>query len=171
MSDLLNLDYSKIDTFSLCGIDIDECSLNQAQQQAKKLNLENSTTFIKNDAWNLILPEPVDILTSNGLNIYEHNDERVTNLYRQFHKNIKPKGIFITSFLTPIPLPDSIESSKIDANHACLQRILFSDILEIGFQARRSTQKTIKQLKTAGFKNIKIIPDKAGIFPTITANA
>lgn len=47
--------------------------------------------------------ETFHLIASNGLNIYEPEDDRVIQLYRGFHDALKPGGVLITSALTPPP--------------------------------------------------------------------
>ncbi|MCH9633395.1 MAG: hypothetical protein S4CHLAM7_01200 [Chlamydiae bacterium] len=172
MSDLLTLDYSHANEKSLYGVDVDSQSLHQAAQLAKAYKLSDDTNFFEGDAWNFSLPSPVDVLTSNGLNIYEPDENRVVDLYRQFYHNIKPGGVLITSFLTPPPLsglPTEWNMQSIDPADLRLQRVLFVDILSATWQAYTSTEQTTQQLKDAGFKNIEVIPGKSGMFPTVIA--
>jgi ubiquinone/menaquinone biosynthesis C-methylase UbiE len=161
MGDLLDLDFSGIDDYTLIGIDIDPESLKLAAQIGN-----SKTQFVQADAWNLQLPSPVDVLTSNGLNVYEPDDDKVLALYKSFYEAIKPSGILITSFLTP---QDEWKMDQIPPGDLKLQKIIFSDILAVGWQTFRSTTKTLGQLKLAGFKEVEFIYDKASIFPTAIA--
>ncbi len=172
MSDLLTLDYKSTVDITLYGVDIDRNSIQKAGEQAKACGLADKATFFESDAWKFSLPKPVDVLTSNGLNIYEPDENRVVDLYRQFYQNIKPGGILITSFLTPPPIPGSVtewDLQSINSEDARLQRVLFVDVLGAAWQAYSSTEKTKQQLKDAGFENIEVISGKTGIFPTVIA--
>lgn len=51
--------------------------------------------------------------------------------------------------------------------HALLQKIIFADILDCKWQIFRSKACVVDQLTQAGFQDIRIIEDKASIFPTI----
>ncbi|WP_459583026.1 SAM-dependent methyltransferase [Dickeya oryzae] len=103
MGDLLLLDYSHHQNVRLIGVDLDYQALEAADSLARQQHCDNHITLLQSDAWSLQLPEPVDILTSNGLNVYEQDDERVTNLYRAFNHALKPGGILITSFFDTAP--------------------------------------------------------------------
>ncbi|WP_246867243.1 class I SAM-dependent methyltransferase, partial [Dickeya sp. CFBP 2040] len=103
MGDLLLLDYSHHQDVRLIGVDLDNQALEAAESLARQQHCDNRITLLQGDAWTLQLPEPVDVLTSNGLNIYEPDDEKVTDLYRVFNQALKPEGTLITSFLTPPP--------------------------------------------------------------------
>lgn len=173
MADLLELDYSKVSNFSLVGIDIDLESLDQAESFAKEKKLLDHCQFMTRDAWKLNIEKAFDVITSNGLNIYEPNDERVVELYRQVFKALKPQGRFICSVLTPPPggpVATEWNLEKVNFQDAQLQKLLFADILECKLQVFRSVEKSITQLKEAGFVDIEILYDEAHIFPTIIGN-
>jgi len=98
MDDLLGLDYSNTKNINIVGIDFDNESLELAKINAKTHNLSENTTFLQRDAWNLSEQNEYNILTSNGLNIYEPNGEKLVDLYKEFFKSLKPGGVLITSF-------------------------------------------------------------------------
>ncbi len=162
MSDLLTLDTTDCE---LLGIDIDKESL-------EKVSCDRVIT-IEGDAWTTPLPHQVDVITSNGLNIYEPDETRVIELYRQFYDNLKPGGTLITSFLTPPPALSSDSEwilDKINPEDARLQKVIFADILAATWQVYRTSEETTRQLEIAGFHEIEIIKGKAGIFPTVIAH-
>jgi SAM-dependent methyltransferase len=172
MADLLELDFTNVSHISLTGIDLDPASIEYAKQAAKRLNLSNQCQFFQCDAWDLNIRAAFDLITSNGLAIYEPDDEKVTQLYRGFFEALKPGGYLVTSFLTPPPVPGLQSEWKLDAvnmQDALLQKIVFADILACAWQVFRSEETVKSQLKTAGFDQIEIIYDKAHIFPTIIA--
>jgi hypothetical protein len=172
MSDLLTLDFSSIHDYTLFGVDLDENAITELQSKVQNRNIEGKIELLTADAWQFHLPQKVDVITSNGLNIYETNDTRVVELYRQFYGNLKYGGCLITSFLTEPPgMASELEwvMSEINPNDARLQKILFADILNISWQAYRSTKLTIEQLEKAGFTQVQIISDRAGMFPTVVA--
>lgn len=92
MDDLLRLDFSNVENIKLIGIDLDEHSLTLAHENAANLGKNVMTSFLKKDAWNLNIQERYDVLTSNGLNIYEPDDQKVVALYRQFLFLYSPLG-------------------------------------------------------------------------------
>ncbi|MCC2667045.1 MAG: SAM-dependent methyltransferase [Gammaproteobacteria bacterium] len=172
MGELLYLNFSEINSIQLIGIDYDASTLEDAKKLAKEKNLLEFTTFKKSDAWDLNLKNEFDLISSNGLNIYEPNNEKVIALYQQFYTALKPNGKLVTSFLTPPPgLADDCEwnMKKINPQDLLLQKIIFTDILNLKFQCFRSTKQTTEQLESVGFKNICFIPDTANLFPTVTA--
>lgn len=169
MDDLLTLDYSNTHNIRLVGIDLDKKSLDFAQEQSKQLNISN-VRFIQSDAWKLKNNEEFDITTSNGLNIYEPDDEKVIALYRKFYQALKHRGILITSFLTPPPAMSKESSWKnVNPQDALKQKVIFSDIIGVTWQAFRTENKTRLQLEGAGFEVLDVIYDSQGIFPTIVA--
>jgi SAM-dependent methyltransferase len=172
MRDLINLDFSGIENFKLVGIDLDQRSLELAARLAADSGLTQRVTFFQGDAWEQPFPEQFNLLTSNGLNVYEPNDQRVLHLYQNFYQSLFPGGALVTSTITPPPdvEPNSDwDISHINTDALRLQRILFSDVLQFNFAGLRSASKTEKQLKAVGFDQIEIIWDECRIFPTIVA--
>jgi ubiquinone/menaquinone biosynthesis C-methylase UbiE len=103
MDDLLTLHLSDLQRISFSGIDLDEKSLTLAAANANSKGRSNICNFSQSNAWDLCTFDgSFDILTSNGLNIYEPDDTKVTALYTQFFNVLKPGGILIASFLTPL---------------------------------------------------------------------
>ena len=112
------------------------------------------------------------MISSNGLNIYEPDDQKVTQLYKAFYDALKPGGKLVTSFLTMSPqMSDQFEwnMSEINQDDLLLQKTIFADIIQSKWQCYRSTQKTQQQLESRGFKDIHFIYDRAKIFPTVVA--
>lgn len=171
-ADLLDLNFSQTPHFSIYGIDIDPESLSQSQQIAENVGLSNHCQFLQQDAWALGHEEKFDIITSNGLSIYEPDNKKVVDLYHQFFLALKPNGCLITSFLTPPPIPGTKtewDLKVVNSDHALLQKIVFSDILDCKWQTFRSEESVRSQLLEAGFTEIEVFYDQAHIFPTIVA--
>lgn len=172
LGELLYLDFKDINNIQLIGIDLDPVALSDAKTLANKLNLDNFTKLICGNAWKLNIQDECDLISSNGLNIYEPDDDKILDLYQQFHTALKKGGKLVTSFLTyPPHLSPQCEwtLNKINQEDLLLQRIIFSDILNAKFQCFRSSQQTKEQLELAGFRNIYFLYDKAHIFPTVVA--
>jgi len=172
MSDLLDLDFSSAPNTSLTGIDLDPESIAYAKHYAASLHLDTLCTFIENDAWALSIESAFDLITSNGLAIYEPDDQKVIDLYRGFWVALKPGGCLITSFLTPPPAPGFKTEWKLDAvnmQDVLLQKIVLVDILDSKWQSYRSEEEVKSQLEKAGFIEIEVIYDTAYIFPTVIA--
>ncbi len=152
------------------GIDLDPESLELAKQNAIKRKKYTISDFIQNGAWSLDTTNSYDIITSNGLNIYEPDDDKVTSLYKQFFAALKPRGILITSFLTPPPALSKDSTWKnFNQTDIIKQKALFADILQVKWQSFRTELQTRQQLEKAGFDVIDIIYDQQGMFPTIVA--
>lgn len=172
MGELLYLKFDNIDTLKLVGIDYDESALKDAESLADKLKLRHICEFRQGDAWEMKSQDEFDLISSNGLNIYEPDSTRVTELYRKFYHALKPDGKLVTSFLTPPPaLSESCEWDMTAINQEDLlkQKIIFSDILEVKWHCFCSSDQITEQLKSVGFDNIEFIYDQARIFPTVVA--
>lgn len=169
MDDLLSLDYSNTTNINLVGIDLDESSLELAAQNVIKHDFKN-VSFLKKNAWSLDIESQFNLITSNGLNVYEPDDEQVTLLYKQFYNALKNKGILITSFLTPPPkLTSQSTWNNINSDDAIKQQIIFSEIIQANWQTYRTEEQTRAQLNEAGFEVLNVIYDSKGIFPTVIA--
>jgi SAM-dependent methyltransferase len=168
MNDLLLADLPQDVKF--VGIDLDPESLELAKKNALARNRESASDFIQKNAWHLGTSSAYDIITSNGLNIYEPDDDKVVELYKQFAIALKPRGILITSFLTPPPAL-SKDSTWKNFNQPDLvkQKAIFADILQVKWQSFRTELQTRQQLDKAGFDVIDVIYDQQGMFPTIVA--
>lgn len=172
MGELLYLNYEGIKNIHLIGIDYDANTLKDAELLAKKQNLLPFVMLVQQDAWHLTFKDEFDLVSSNGLNIYESDDNKVTELYRQFYEALKPNGKLVTSFLTPPPtLSENSEwdMTKINQQDLLLQKTLFVDILGAKWQCYRTSEQTKIQLESVGFNDIQFIYDEAKIFPTVVA--
>jgi SAM-dependent methyltransferase len=172
MGELLLLDYTGLEDVTLTGIDLDQQALDAARQLAETRGLGERVTLRREDAWALSLENAVDVLTSNGLNIYEPDDARVVALYRSFFQALKPGGTLVTSFLTPAPAmsPDSPwDMTKTQPALLQLQYLLFVRLIDAKWSAYRTHAQTAQQLEEAGFTNVEFIDDDARMFPTVIA--
>lgn len=174
MGELLLLDYTGLDTVTLVGVDLDPAALDGASALAVERGLSERLTLRCADAWATGLSAEVDVLTSNGLNIYEPDDSRVAALYRSYFGALKPGGTLVTSFLTPPPTTSSEspwEMAGIDEESLSLQTVIFGRLVEARWNSFRTHDQTRKQLLHAGFTDIQFIDDQARIFPTVIARA
>ncbi|MGQ5288299.1 class I SAM-dependent methyltransferase [Pectobacterium actinidiae] len=171
MADLLLLDYTRYRDVKLIGIDLDKQALEEAYKLASQQGLENQISLVLTDAWTIDLAAQADVITSNGLNVYEQDDDKVTELYRVFYSGLKPGGTLITSFMTPPPTL-SQDSPWINTNPKllALQYVLFSRIIGATWTAFRTHKKTQSQLEQAGFTDIQFINDHMHMYPTVIAN-
>lgn len=172
MGELLYLNYAGVRDFALTGIDLDQGSIEHAQNLAREKNLSDKITLQQKDAWHLNITNEFDLVSSNGLNIYEPDHAKIAQLFAQFHQALAPSGKLVTSFLTYPPLfPDKSEwnMQRVDPEMLLLQRILFADILDVKFNCFMTINEARQILANIGFKNIEIFPDRANVFPTIVA--
>lgn len=169
MAELLTLEPSFPEA-SFIGIDIDTKSLQHAQTLATQTGIKN-VKFIEHDAWSFQDPESVDILVSNGLNIYVENLEQEKILYRNFFNLLKPGGLLITSFLTfPLSFPESEwDVQKINPLALRLQKMVFTDLLGAKWQHYHISKEMFGIFHEIGFDDIEIHWDRQKIFPTISA--
>lgn len=173
LGELLYLDYQQVERIQLLGVDYDPHTLNEAKNLAKQQDLLKFVKLIEQDAWKLNFEAVFDLISSNGLSIYEPDDNNVIALYREFYKALKPGGKLVTSFLTPPPLLASNcewNMSTINQDDLLMQKIIFADILEVKWQCYRSSEQATNQLISAGFNEIQIIYDEANLFPTVVAH-
>lgn len=169
MDDLIHLNTGCFHSINYVGIDYDSQSIDRARENSRSLD-NISVTFKRKDAWDLKLQSQFDIITSNGLNIYEKDDNKVVDLYINFYKELKKDGVLITSFLTPPPFLSQDSTWKnYNPTDVIKQKALFVDIIELNCNYFRTEEQTRHQLEKAGFKNIKSIYDSQGMFPTVIA--
>jgi ubiquinone/menaquinone biosynthesis C-methylase UbiE len=174
LGELLYLDFSGIKDFTLVGIDYDPDALVHAKTLADKKGLTPYTQLVQGDAWNLVFHNEFDLVSSNGLNIYEPSSDKVTALYKQFNQALKPGGKLVTSFFTkPFYMTAECEwkMAVINQDDFLLQKIIFAYVVEAKWQqCFSSTTETRQQLETAGFTDIEFIYDEARMFPTVAAH-
>ena len=77
MDDLFCLDFSNAENCRLVGIDLDINSLQQAAEIAEEKGIKPDIELINTDAWNFTIKNEFDTISSNGLNIYEPNRNKV----------------------------------------------------------------------------------------------
>lgn len=172
MGELLYLNLESVHDIELIGIDYDSVTLKDATELAEKRGLSHLMKLYQQDAWELNLHNEFDLISSNGLIIYEPDDEKVMELFRLFYQALKSGGKLVTSFFTPPPiLTEHCEwdLSVINQKDLLLQKILFADIIAAKFQCYRSTALTKKQLTSLGYTDIEFLYDKARLFPTVVA--
>lgn len=172
MGDLLTLDYSIYENVKLVGIDLDETSLKLAAEYAEHLNTPVEVDFVLNNAWDLENESEFDVITSNGLNIYEPDDNKVISLYKNFYKALKPDSFILTSTVTPPPQiydKSCWIMENINKEDLLLEQIIFIDIMGVSWTQFRTVEKNTRLLEEAGFKSVEVIYDKAHIFPTFLA--
>ncbi|MCE2991936.1 MAG: class I SAM-dependent methyltransferase [Candidatus Jidaibacter sp.] len=173
MDDLLGLNYRGVENFKLIGLDIDPNSLQLALENAVQNRIEMHCEFMEVDAWNLKIKDEFDVVSSNGLNIYEPDDDRVEDLYARIYRSLRSGGMLINSFLTPPPTRSTKsewDASQINEDDLRIQRILLDDVLGVKWLAsHRSEGRMRSALKKVGFKDIRVIYDRQKLFPTVAA--
>lgn len=172
MRDLLGLDYSKYSSFSLIGVDLDSTSLGHAKNLARKQGILEKVQFIQEDAWHLDLDGKIELITSNGLNVYIPDPVKVLALYKKFYELLKDGGKLIAGVLTNPPYDSTLSewnSGLLSEEDILMERILFQDILGSKWRNFRSLNEMIQDFYTAGFSNVEILADKYNIFPTVIA--
>lgn len=170
MDDLLSLDYSRTPDVRLTGIDLDTETLAQARMNAAARAIPAEVLFLQRNAWTLDMQDAFDVIASNGLNIYEPDDAAVIDLYRQFQRALRPKGVLITSFLTPPPaLSADSPWRQTSSGDLRKQAVIFGDIIGAKWQVFRTEHQMREHFDQAGLDVLDIIHDSQAMFPTIIA--
>lgn len=172
MRELLDLNYSKIPSFTIIGMDIDTESLELAQKLAKKKALSEHVQLYQQDAWKLPYNAELDLITSCGLNIYVSDKQKVLELYREFCKALKPGGKLIIGFLTYPPndaMPSEWRIEQIAAEDLFLESVLYKDILDVQWRNFRTSYEFESELRLAGFSNVSFYYDTLHVYPTVVA--
>lgn len=173
MADLLTLEIpGEIQDVRFVGIDLDTAVFDLAKDLGRQLNVRNHYEFFTKDAWELDIENEFDIVTSNGLNIYEKDDTKVVSLYKGIHRALKNNGRFICSALTPPPMISATsewDMSQINKEDLATSAMIMKTILDVTWSNFRSSELTCDQLREAGFDNIEIHWDKQKMFPTFSA--
>lgn len=173
MADLLTLNLPEgVKQVRFVGIDLDSTVFDLAKALAKQLNVRNSCEFFTKDAWDLNIENEFDVITSNGLNIYEKDDSKVVALYKGMYRALKTNGHLICSALTPPPTMAQHcewDMEQINKEDLATAATLMKTILQATWSNFRSSEKTCDQLREAGFGNIEIVWDKQKMFPTFSA--
>jgi len=174
MDDLLQLDYHGLRDFRLSAVDVDAQSLDLARQNAKKMGLEAHCQFLQRDAWKLEIQNQFDVISSNGLNMYEPDPQRLIELYRNFHSALRDGGHLIMSFLTPPPAEDprsgAWDAYETSPEDLIIERALFGDIIQANYLNFSSEQETRAQLEAAGFTVERVNYSRKGVLPIIIAH-
>lgn len=177
MDDLLDMDYHATSGAQLIGVDIDTESVDLAAKKAAMLGLIDRCRFLVRDAWQLGLDAEIDLLVSNGLNVYEAERDRLVELYRNFCRALRPGGKLLVSFIPAPPPPPWADSShaadwaKYGITEADLRRDLaiFGDILRPKYLHFTSEQELREQLAAAGLIVTEVSYNVGGALPIATA--
>lgn len=167
MDDLLLLDYPFYRNIHLVGIDADSESLKFARQNAKERGFSSEqVTLMQKDAWDLDIYTEFDLITSNGLNMYESCEKRLIALYQSFYKALKPNGTLLISFIPP---PPEKIASFISPENFLKERSIFGDIVQINYLNFCAEVDMKNQLQTAGFMIESIQYNEKGMAPVVVA--
>jgi 2-polyprenyl-3-methyl-5-hydroxy-6-metoxy-1,4-benzoquinol methylase len=170
--ELFYLDLSSNLNLDLYLIDLDNTSLESAKLVANERGLKQNIHYIQENAWKINFKNKFDLISSNGLTLYEADDNKVIELFQKFYEALNSGGLLVTSTLTPPRTLDKNsewDMTKIDADMLQLQKKLFSDIIQATWQCYRSSYKIAEMLRLVGFVDITATYDSARIFPTISA--
>jgi ubiquinone/menaquinone biosynthesis C-methylase UbiE len=174
MDDLLDLNYSKIKNVKLVGIDLDPESLKFAKKNAKDKALINYCDFIQRDAWDLKINKEYDLISSNGLNMYESHEMRLLNLYKNFYNALKCDGYLVISFLQLPPDGSNLnytweKNYNITLENLKKERAIFGDILNAKFLNFCTEETITSHLESAGFYVESIQYNNKGTLPILIA--
>lgn len=172
MEEIAYLDYKHIDSIALHAIDNDEKALELAKGICESRGIAHWANFQKTDAFKVTIQKSYDAISSNGLTLYEPDDEKVLEFYQNCFAALKTNGKFITCFLTP-PASHDMECewdfSKICSAMLRKQKVLFSEVLGVKWQSFRKTIQIRQMLSQVGFQEIDFHYDEAKMFPTVVA--
>ena len=177
MDDVLRQPAALLEGVSVIGADIDHESLRLAAELAEQRGVSDRVELRRADAWDLDLGEPVDLLLSNGLNIYESDRERLVALYRQFHDNLAPGGEVLVSYIPPLPPPPAGSpvaariwaSLGMSVDDVRRDRAIFGDLLSAKYLNVTSTDELTAQLREAGLSLREVHFSEYGVLPIAVA--
>lgn len=173
MDDLLDLNYNGHEGVQLIGIDLDPESLHYASEKAKRVGMSEHCQFFQQNAWELKEKNAFDVITSNGLNMYEPDAKRLIALYRKFYEALRPGGTLLLSFLTPPPEKNAPASDwdKYETPMADLLQefAIFGDIIQATYLNFTSEDEIRQQITQIGFKVKDINYSSRGVLPILVA--
>nr|WP_296780659.1 methyltransferase domain-containing protein [Rhodococcus sp. (in: high G+C Gram-positive bacteria)] len=177
MDDVLAQPPELLADVTIVGVDIDAESIALAAESAAERGLNDRTEFVRGDAWELELGTPVDLLLSNGLNLYEPDRDRLVELYRRFRDNLAPGGELLVSFIPPLPPPpDNDPVSAVlwqrlgmSADDVRRDRAVFGDLLSVTYLNLTSTDELAAQLREAGLSLTSVHYAEYGVLPIAVA--
>ena len=175
MRDLLTLNYTQLrKPVRLIGIDKDPAALSGArslEDYTLAPNVQVDVEYRLGDALstgftNPPIHEALDLLTSNGLNIYLTEGQCLA-FYAHVYQALRPGGVFITSHLVP---PSEYRWEAITRGHWQLQVLVWKILINPLWESYlKSRQLVTEQLTQVGFRDVQVIADSQGIFPTFVA--
>jgi SAM-dependent methyltransferase len=169
MDDLLSLNYNGYKNVRLVGVDLDPIALDLCKMNVPDA-LRACTSWLQRDVLHLDVQAQWDVLVSNGLNIFQPDDEVVVAYYKAFYRALKPQGVLITSFLTPPPRLCATSVWRPHSEQDVLkQQAILTDIAQVKWRIFRTESQKKAQLQEAGFRILDVIYDAQGLFPVVVA--
>ncbi|MBV9030156.1 MAG: class I SAM-dependent methyltransferase [Pseudonocardiales bacterium] len=177
MDDLVQQDYRSVERFTLVGVDVDAESIELARENAAKHGIVQHCEFLVRDAWQLDLDGELDLVVSNGLNMYESDPRRLAALYRNFSRALRPGGQLLLSFLPPPPPPPweapdrAGEWDRYGVTEEDLRNelSLFGDILQVRYLNFATEAEVRAQLAEAGLTVRSVTYSSTGVMPIVSA--
>lgn len=166
----------------LIGVDLDAEAITEAADNATDTAPLAPVVLAVGDAWRLdtadvVVGQPerfretmdggVDVVTSNGLNIYVADESAVVALYRSLRATLRPGGTLVVSALTP---PSEWDMTGVDPADLIRARglMLINDVMWANYRPAGVTEA---QLHAAGFEAVEVHHDERRVFPTFVARA
>ncbi|MFI0433821.1 MAG: hypothetical protein ACH36H_11860 [Candidatus Nanopelagicales bacterium] len=164
---------------TLVGLDLDAEAVEQAAESAAGHGLTDVVCAV-GDAWEpqrahvtfgdaatytRAVEGGVDLLMSNGLNIYVEEDDQVVDLYRAFRGLVRPGGSLVVSALTT-PAEWDLSGVPREVSRRSLGLSLINDVQWANY---RPVDTTIAQLNAAGFEVRDVQYDQGRVFPAFVA--
>lgn len=167
---------------ALIGVDLDPEAIAGANLTAAEMSPRPKSIFAVGDAWNIdgaevvhgnpsqyrrLVSGGVDVLSSNGLNVYVEDDEVTTDLYRSFASVMRPGGTLVVSALTP---PETWNYTGIsrETTRRLHGLMLMCDVMWSHYRTEATTRA---QLDAAGFDVADVRWDSYRAYPTFVATA
>ncbi|MEM7139157.1 MAG: class I SAM-dependent methyltransferase [Myxococcota bacterium] len=170
MTDLLTLDYGDFQHIEILGLDLDREALRSARGLAEEQGIAGQVRLRAADAWGMRLAPEFDMITTNGLSIYEPSDGRVAELYQRLAAGLVPGGLLVTAYLTPPPSTDPAspwDLEAVDPEALRLQGLIFGDICDAAWMNHRTEAALAPIFEAAGLRVERTLWDTARAFPTV----
>lgn len=177
MHDLLQQGYGSVERFTLVGVDVDTESIDLARENATRCGIGQHCEFLVRDAWQLDLDGELDLIVSNGLNMYESDPQRLAALYRNFSRALRPGGQLLLSFLPPPPPPpwEAPDRAGEWDNYGVAEEdlrkelSLFGDILQVRYLNFSTEAEVRAQLEEVGLTVKSVTYSSTGVMPIVSA--
>jgi 2-polyprenyl-3-methyl-5-hydroxy-6-metoxy-1,4-benzoquinol methylase len=167
MYDVFGADYAEKKKISVLGRDVDSESLQLAKEKAS-LNgfFEENVHFQECDVVKQqIKKNEYDIIVCNGFSFYL-NDHDLSQVINNVRNALKPKGIFIMSFIQPLNCWNMNENEKkVDD----IVRPILETFPKKWSSNLRTSDQVMELVKENGFKDVTVVSEAHGIHPLILA--